>query len=180
MSQFSATLLTWVGITLWLKVVGKYPAVPSVALPASINEEITVLFGNKLWKKCRISGVVDESCQPDATGRQICLKPFMYPSDVVNILTETGGFSLEAFTCQGNSILVWSMVKWKSPASAETLPKAGSIHFFLKISLCWFAETDFDEWWEVKLLFMDQYQGCCQQCWMLWDAIKPQLQRVRN
>jgi hypothetical protein len=27
-------------------------------------------------------------------------------------LMETGGFQLDAFTCQGNSILVWSMVKW--------------------------------------------------------------------
>jgi hypothetical protein len=35
----------------------------------------------------------------------------MYPSDVVNILMETGGFHLQAFTCQGNSILVWSMTK---------------------------------------------------------------------
>jgi len=56
-------------------------------------------------------GNVDESCQPDATGRQICLKPFMYPTDVVNILIETGGFALSSNTCQGNSILVWSLVK---------------------------------------------------------------------
>lgn len=56
-------------------------------------------------------GQVDESCQPDASGRQICLKPFMYPTDVVNILMETGGFGLTALTCQGNSILVWSMSK---------------------------------------------------------------------
>jgi len=56
-------------------------------------------------------GEVDSSCEPDANGRQICLKPFMYPSDVVNILMETGGFKLEATTCQGNSILVWSLCK---------------------------------------------------------------------
>ena len=89
-------------------------------------------------------GNVDESCQPDATGRQICLKvcdvyfhicrslclwykfdvieiqsniyiflfqPFMYPTDVVNILLETGGFLLNSNTCQGNSILVWSLIK---------------------------------------------------------------------
>jgi len=56
-------------------------------------------------------GNVDESCQPDATGRQICLKPFMYPTDVVNILIESGGFLLNSNTCQGNSILVWSLVK---------------------------------------------------------------------
>ncbi len=56
-------------------------------------------------------GGVDESCQPDASGRQICLKPFMYPTDVVNILLETGGFALTAVTCQGNSILVWSLAK---------------------------------------------------------------------
>jgi len=56
-------------------------------------------------------GSVDESCQPDATGRQICLKPFMYPTDVVNILLETGGFSLTANACQGNSIHVWSLCK---------------------------------------------------------------------
>ena len=30
-------------------------------------------------------GSVDESCRPDATGRQICLKPFMYPTDVINV-----------------------------------------------------------------------------------------------
>ena len=56
-------------------------------------------------------GKVDESCSPDASGRQICLKPFMYPTDVVNILQETGGFGLTAVTCQGNSILVWSLTK---------------------------------------------------------------------
>lgn len=56
-------------------------------------------------------GAVDESCQPDASGRQICLKPFMYPTDVVNILMETGGFDMSAVTCQGNSILVWSLSK---------------------------------------------------------------------
>ena len=56
-------------------------------------------------------GPVDESCRPDATGRQICLKPFMYPTDVVNVLQETGGFTLRTTTCQGNSILVWSLVK---------------------------------------------------------------------
>ena len=56
-------------------------------------------------------GAVDDSCQPDGSGRQICLKPFMYPTDVVNILLETGGFNLSALTCQGNSILVWSLAK---------------------------------------------------------------------
>jgi hypothetical protein len=56
-------------------------------------------------------GTVDETCQPDGTGRQICLKPFMYPTDVVNILMETGGFNMSALTCQGNSILVWSLSK---------------------------------------------------------------------
>ncbi len=56
-------------------------------------------------------GVVDETCQPDASGRQICLKPFMYPTDVVNILVETGGLELRTVTCQGNSILVWSLTK---------------------------------------------------------------------
>jgi hypothetical protein len=56
-------------------------------------------------------GQVDDSCQPDASGRQICLKPFMYPTDVVNILLETGGFGLSATTCQGNSIIVWSLSK---------------------------------------------------------------------
>ena len=56
-------------------------------------------------------GPVDESCRPDATGRQICLKPFMYPTDVVNVLQETGGFTLRSTTCQGNSILVWNLVK---------------------------------------------------------------------
>ena len=56
-------------------------------------------------------GSVDESCRPDATGRQICLKPFMYPTDVINVLQETGGFTLRSTTCQGNSIIVWSMAK---------------------------------------------------------------------
>lgn len=56
-------------------------------------------------------GKVDSSCEPDASGRQICLKPFMYPSDVVNILMETGGFAMSALTCQGNSILVWNLTK---------------------------------------------------------------------
>lgn len=56
-------------------------------------------------------GQVDETCEPDASGRQICLKPFMYPTDVVNVLLETGGLTLGAVTCQGNSILVWSLHK---------------------------------------------------------------------
>jgi len=56
-------------------------------------------------------GSVDESCRPDATGRQVCLKPFMYPTDVVNVLQETGGFTLRSTTCQGSSIIVWSLAK---------------------------------------------------------------------
>ena len=35
----------------------------------------------------------------------------MYPTDVVNILCETGGFNLKDVACQSNSILVWSLHK---------------------------------------------------------------------
>jgi hypothetical protein len=56
-------------------------------------------------------GEVEERCEPDAGGRQMCLKPSLYPSDVLNILTETGGLSLRTATSQGNSLLVWILVK---------------------------------------------------------------------
>jgi len=56
-------------------------------------------------------GEVDEACKPDCHGRQIVLEPRMYPTDVLNILTETGGFSLAGSSCNSNSEVTWSLVK---------------------------------------------------------------------
>lgn len=50
----------------------------------------------------------------------------MYPTDVANILLETGGFTLSAVTCQGNSIIVWTLIKWDKTewlkTKASTMP----------------------------------------------------------
>ncbi len=54
---------------------------------------------------------MDERCEPDSGGRQMCLRPSLYPSDVLNILTETGGLRLRSSTSQGNALLVWILVK---------------------------------------------------------------------
>jgi hypothetical protein len=35
----------------------------------------------------------------------------MHPTDVINVLTESGGFSLSALACQGNTFMVWSLSK---------------------------------------------------------------------
>jgi hypothetical protein len=56
-------------------------------------------------------GEMDERCEPDSGGRQMCLRPSLYPSDVLNILTETGGLRLRSSTSQGNALLVWILVK---------------------------------------------------------------------
>jgi len=42
-----------------------------------------------------MTGELDQTCQPDVTGRQIVLTPNMQPTDVINILTETGGFTIQ-------------------------------------------------------------------------------------
>jgi len=48
------------------------------------------------------SGVLDNTCQPDSLGRQVILAPNMYPTDVINILTETGGSTLLVKVDAGN------------------------------------------------------------------------------
>jgi len=55
-------------------------------------------------------GEVDERCQPDPAGRQISLKPNLYPTDVLNILTETGGFVFRDSSSQG-TVVIWNLEK---------------------------------------------------------------------
>eukprot|EP00092_Neocalanus_flemingeri_P009271 GFUD01009977.1.p1 GENE.GFUD01009977.1~~GFUD01009977.1.p1 ORF type:complete len:111 (+),score=37.83 GFUD01009977.1:195-527(+) len=59
---------------------------------------------------CR--GELDSSCQPDSAGRQVVLAPNMYPTDVINILTETGGFHVVGQSgCGDVGDVVWSLAK---------------------------------------------------------------------
>jgi len=55
-------------------------------------------------------GEMDSSCQPDREGRQLTLIPKMYPTDVLNILTETGGFTIESQSNVAGDV-VWSLSK---------------------------------------------------------------------
>lgn len=55
-------------------------------------------------------GEMDSSCQPDREGRQLTLIPKMYPTDVLNILTETGGFTIESQSNVAGEV-VWSLSK---------------------------------------------------------------------
>jgi len=59
------------------------------------------------------TGEVDSTCQPDSSGRQAILAPNMYPTDVINILTETGGFILVGQSGCGEQPenVVWSLTK---------------------------------------------------------------------
>jgi len=58
------------------------------------------------------SGVLDNTCQPDSLGRQVILVPNMYPTDVINILTETGGFNIVGQSgCGEPGEVAWSLVK---------------------------------------------------------------------
>ena len=39
------------------------------------------------------------------------LRPALYPTDVLNILTETGGFTVTAMAAQADGRLGWSLTK---------------------------------------------------------------------
>ena len=64
-------------------------------------------------------GIMNERCQPDNSGRQAALKPNLYPTDVLNILVETGGFRIiTSSTSQQQNIggvscshVVWTLEK---------------------------------------------------------------------
>jgi len=65
----------------------------------------------------RLGLVTDSSDQivlnqkSDDVGRQICLSLEMYPTDVLNILTETGGFTLLAQSSSSSGEISWSLQK---------------------------------------------------------------------
>ena len=50
--------------------------------------------------------------KPDDGGRQISLSVEMYITDVLNILTETGGFSIVAQSSSSSGEIYWSLQKW--------------------------------------------------------------------
>ena len=80
------------------------------SLYCSILEQLGYTFNTSTNSVCSPEGAVDESCQPDPTGRQISLKPKMYPTDVLNALTERGSFEMSSSTCHGGStIVVWTL-----------------------------------------------------------------------
>lgn len=56
-------------------------------------------------------GEVGGGCEPDREGRQLVLRPVLYPTDVINILTETGGFLVAATTARTDGQMVWSLTK---------------------------------------------------------------------
>jgi len=57
-------------------------------------------------------GELDSTCQPDSAGRQVVLAPNMYPTDVMNILIETGGFTIVGQSgCGDQGEVVWSLTK---------------------------------------------------------------------
>jgi hypothetical protein len=80
------------------------------SLYCSILDQLGYSFNTSTNIVCSRQGVVDASCQPDPTGRQISIKPTMYPTDVVNTLTEAGAFEMSSSTCHGGgTIVVWSL-----------------------------------------------------------------------
>jgi len=44
-------------------------------------------------------------------GRQVTLRPALYPTDVLNILTETGGFTVAGMTALSDGRVAWSLTK---------------------------------------------------------------------
>ena len=84
-------------------------AQPHPQLYASILDKLGYKFDAATNIVTNRQGSVDDSCQADPTGRQICIKATMYPTDVVNCLVGTGGFMICSSTCQVGSIVVWSL-----------------------------------------------------------------------
>ena len=56
-------------------------------------------------------GELTARCQPDPAGRQVSLRPNLYPTDVINILTETGGFVYRDAAAQAPNLIVWNLEK---------------------------------------------------------------------
>jgi len=50
-------------------------------------------------------------CEPDSSGRQVVLCPSLYPTDVLNILMETGGFVLSGTSTFPSGSIVWNLTK---------------------------------------------------------------------
>ena len=81
------------------------------SLYTSILEQLGYEFNPSTNIVCNRQGSIDESCHPDPTGRQISLKPTMYPTDVINTLTDTGAFAMGSSTCHGGgAVVVWSLI----------------------------------------------------------------------
>ena len=80
------------------------------SLYCKLLEQLGFCFNTSTNIVCSRQGNVDETCQPDPTGRQITLRPTMYPTDVLNTLTEKGAFNMSSSTCHGGgTIVVWSL-----------------------------------------------------------------------
>jgi len=57
------------------------------------------------------AGEIAIGCEPDNSGRQVVLRPALYPTDVLNILMETGGFILANASTNLNGSIVWNLTK---------------------------------------------------------------------
>jgi len=57
------------------------------------------------------TGEVATGCEPDSSGRQVVLRPSLYPTDVLNILMETGGFVLSGTSTFPSGSIVWNLTK---------------------------------------------------------------------
>ena len=80
------------------------------SLYSKLLERLGFCFNTSTNIVCSRQGAVDETCQPDPTGRQIILRSTMYPTDVLNELTEKGAFEMSSSTCHGGgTIVVWTL-----------------------------------------------------------------------
>eukprot|EP00088_Acartia_fossae_P063218 TRINITY_DN7689_c0_g2_i1.p1 TRINITY_DN7689_c0_g2~~TRINITY_DN7689_c0_g2_i1.p1 ORF type:complete len:107 (-),score=21.40 TRINITY_DN7689_c0_g2_i1:235-555(-) len=57
------------------------------------------------------NGMVNDRCRPDSGGRQVSLSPGLYPTDVLNILVETGGFRIITSSSLNTTDTVWTLEK---------------------------------------------------------------------
>jgi len=58
-----------------------------------------------------VKGGRSGDCTADMEGRQVTLRPALYPTDVLNILTETGGFTVAGMAALSDGRVAWSLTK---------------------------------------------------------------------
>ena len=60
---------------------------------------------------------------------QVVLRPSLYPTDVLNILMETGGFVLSGTSTFPSGSIVWNLTKWRNRAQVWIRMKILHFHY---------------------------------------------------